>query len=65
MIRDVDNSGYIDNYDQVVIGSPEADLTGGLTSTLTWKRLSLYTHFGFQIGGKKLFNKTLQNLQIN
>ena len=62
LIRDVDNSGYIDNYDRVVIGSPEADLTGGLTSTLTWKRLSLYTHFGFQIGGKKLFNKTLQNL---
>ena len=62
LIRDVDGSGYIDNYDRVVIGSPEADVTGGLTSTVTWKRLSLYTHFGFQIGGEKLYNKSLQNL---
>ncbi len=62
LIRDVDGSGYIDNKDRMIIGSPEADLIGGLTSTVTYKRLSLYTHFGFQIGGKKLFNKTLQNL---
>ncbi len=62
LIRDVDGSGYIDNKDRMIIGSPEADLIGGLTSTVTFKRWSLYTHFGFQIGGKKLFNKTLQNL---
>lgn len=62
LLRDVDGSGYIDNKDRMIIGSPEADLIGGLTSTLAYKRLSLYMHFGFQIGGKKLFNKTLQNL---
>lgn len=62
LLRDVDGNGYIDNKDRMIIGSPEADLIGGLTSTLAYKRLSLYMHFGFQIGGKKLFNKTLQNL---
>lgn len=56
LIRDVDNS------DRMIIGSPEADVTGGLTSTLNYKRWSLYTHFGFQIGGQKYYNKTLQNL---
>ncbi len=62
LIRDVDGSGYIDNNDRVIIGSPQADLIGGLTSNLSYKRLSLYTLWGFQIGGKKLYNKTLQNL---
>lgn len=58
----MDGSGYIDNNDRVIIGSPQADLIGGLTSNLSYKRLSLYTLWGFQIGGKKLYNKTLQNL---
>lgn len=62
LLRDVDGNGYIDNKDRMIIGSPEADLIGGITSTLTYKRLSLYMHFGFQIGGEKLYNKTLQNL---
>ena len=43
LIRDVDGSGYIDNNDRVIIGSPQADLIGGLTSNLSYKRLSLYT----------------------
>lgn len=62
LIRDVDGNGYIDNNDRMIIGSPQADLIGGLTSTVSYKRLSLYTLWGFQIGGKKLYNKTLQNL---
>lgn len=62
LLRDVDGNGYINDKDRVIIGSPEADLIGGLTSTVTWKGLSLYTHFGFQFGGKKLYNKTLQNI---
>ncbi len=61
-LRDVDGNGYVDNGDRVIIGSPEADVTGGLTSTLNYKRWSLYTHFGFQIGGEKYYQKTLQNL---
>ena len=48
LLRDVDGNGYIDNKDRMIIGSPEADLIGGLTSTLAYKRLSLYMHFGFQ-----------------
>ena len=61
-IKDVDENGYIDTYDRVITGSPEADIIGGWTSNLTWKQLSLYAHVGFQIGGKKLYGKALQNL---
>lgn len=65
LIRDVDGNGYIDNKDRVVIGSPEADLIGGLTSTLTYKRLSLYMHFGFQIGGENYLIRLYRIYLIN
>lgn len=62
LIRDVNGDGHISTDDRVIIGSPQADIIGGLNSTVKYKRLSLYTLFGFQIGGKKLYSKTLQNL---
>ena len=61
-LRDVNGDGHISTDDRMIIGSPESDLIGGFTSNLTYKRWSLYLHFGFQIGGQKLYNKTLQNL---
>lgn len=62
LIRDADGNGFVNTSDRIIIGSPQPDLIGGLTSDVRWKQLSLYTHFGFQIGGKKLYNKSMQNL---
>ena len=35
---------------------------GGLTANLSYKQFSLFANFGYQIGGLKIYNKTLQNL---
>lgn len=61
-IADLNGDGKIDNNDRTVIGSPEADLFGGLIANVRYKDFTLFCNFGYQIGGKKLYNKALQNI---
>jgi len=60
--RDMNEDGIINTRDQTILGSPDPDLFGGLTAALTWKNFNLFANFGYQIGGKKLYGKALQNL---
>jgi len=59
---DVNGDGKVDTKDQTIIGNPDPDLFGGFTAMLTYKRFSLATNFGFQLGGVKVYGKTLQNV---
>lgn len=61
-IKDLNGDGFIDSKDQTIIGSPDPDLYGGIVAQMRYKRLSLDLDFGFQIGGKKLYGKALQNV---
>lgn len=61
-IADLNGDGMIDNNDRTVIGSPEADLFGGIIANVRYKDFTLFCNFGYQIGGKKLYNKALQNI---
>lgn len=61
-LLDLNEDGKVDNNDRTVIGSPEADLYGGMIANLRYKDFSLFCNFGYQIGGKKLYSKALQNL---
>lgn len=59
---DLNGDGTINNNDRCVIGSPEADVYGGIIANLRYKDFTLFCNFGYQIGGKKLYSKALQNL---
>lgn len=61
-IADLNGDGIINYYDRTVIGSPEPDVYGGLIANLGYKDFTLFCNFGYQIGGKKLYSKALQNL---
>ena len=64
--KDVNKDGVIDNYDQVKLGSAVPKWTGGLTSTLSWKNLTLSARFDYALGHKIVDTKTpwiLGNMQ--
>lgn len=62
LYKDLNLDGTIDTKDQTIIGSPDPDLYGGIMAQLKYKSLSLDLDFGFQIGGKKIYGKALQNV---
>ena len=43
--------GIIDENDRTIIGNPNPDLTGALTSRWQWRRWDLDVHCTFQVGG--------------
>lgn len=59
---DVNGDGVVDQNDQQVIGNPNPDFTGGLTSTLTYKRVTFSALFTFS-KGNQIFNYTRQQLE--
>lgn len=61
-IKDLNGDGIINYNDRVIIATPDPDVYGGLTANLSYKQFTLFANFGYQIGGKKNYNKTLQNL---
>lgn len=67
LYKDLNNDGKIDTKDQTIIGSPDPDLYGGIVAQLKYKNISLDLDFGFQIGGEKIYGKSLQNVpsQLN
>lgn len=44
--------GVIDDDDRMVIGNAMPDVTGGFTTTLTYKKVSLYVGFYYSLGGQ-------------
>lgn len=62
LYKDLNGDGTVDTNDRTVIGSPDPDLYGGIVAQLKYKNLSLDLDFGFQIGGKKMYSKTYQNV---
>lgn len=48
--EDVNKDGVIDNYDRVKIGNAVPKWTGGLTSNLSWKGLTLTIRTDFALG---------------
>lgn len=61
-IKDLDGNGKIDDGDRVILGKPDPHFFGGLTANARYKDFTLFANFGFQAGGKKIYNKTLQNM---
>ncbi len=47
---DVDGNNTINSYDQVYQGNPYPTWTGGITNSVSYKNLSLYTRFDFTTG---------------
>jgi hypothetical protein len=47
--KDINQDGTIDQYDKEVLGNTTPHWTGGLTSTLKWKGLSLYIAMDFAL----------------
>lgn len=63
---DVDNNNIIDSRDQVYLGNVNPNVIGGFTSTLSYKRFSLFTRFDFALGHtiyNDLVARTLGNYQ--
>ncbi|MEG1585748.1 MAG: TonB-dependent receptor [Bacteroidales bacterium] len=60
--QDANKDGKIDDNDRVLLGSPDPKVFGGLVSSFSYKGFSVFTSFGFQIGGLKAYGKTLQNM---
>ncbi|MBD5378319.1 MAG: SusC/RagA family TonB-linked outer membrane protein [Bacteroides sp.] len=59
---DLNGDGIINNDDRTIIGSPEPAVFGGLISNVRYKDFHLFLNFGYQIGGKKIYSKALQNV---
>ncbi|OCX51697.1 SusC/RagA family TonB-linked outer membrane protein [Mucilaginibacter sp. PPCGB 2223] len=59
---DVNHDGVIDSKDAQVIGNPNPDFTGAISSTLTYKRISLSALFTFS-KGNQIFNYVRQQLE--
>ena len=57
--EDRNNDGSITTEDKTFVGSPWPDYTGGLTTTLSWKRFDLTGFFQFS-QGNKVFNAMRQ-----
>lgn len=47
---DQNGDGVIDDYDKVVIGNPNPDIYGNISSSLTWKNLRLDAIFKYSLG---------------
>ena len=56
--KDVNKDGIIDQYDKEVLGNTTPHWTGGLTSTLKWKGLTLYVATDFAFGFVNYDNTT-------
>lgn len=54
------SDGVIDDNDRMVIGNAMPNVTGGLTTTLTWRNLSLYLGFYYSLGGE-IYNSAEHN----
>ena len=48
--KDVNGDGIIDQYDKVKIGNTTPKWTGGITTNLTWKSLTLNARFDYALG---------------
>lgn len=48
--KDVNGDGIIDNYDRVYVGRTTPRFTGGITSSMTWKGLSLFARMDYALG---------------
>jgi len=59
---DRNGDGIINTKDQTLLGSPDPEVFGGVTASFTYKSINLFANFGYQIGGKKIYGKALQNL---
>ncbi len=59
MYEDRNNDGFITTEDKTFVGNPWPDYTGGLTTTLSWKRFDLTGFFQFS-QGNKVFNAMRQ-----
>lgn len=47
---DFDNNGIIDENDKTIIGDPNPKLFGGVSTSLSWKRIELLAFFTFSSG---------------
>lgn len=54
---DANHDGYIDNADRQVIGDPNPDITGGISTSVTYKRWSMDAIFTFS-SGNDIYNYT-------
>jgi len=59
---DINHDGIIDGKDATVIGNPNPDFTGAITSTVSYKRISLSTLFTFS-KGNQIYNFDRQQLE--
>lgn len=50
MWADLDNNGIINNLDQVKVGNILPSFTGGFSTNISWKNLSLGVRFDFAVG---------------
>lgn len=48
--EDMDGNGIINSRDQFVIGNMFPNVTGGFSTTLSWKDISLYARFDYALG---------------
>ena len=48
--KDVNGDGVIDNFDMVKIGNTDPKWFGGITSSVTWKDLTLYVRTDYALG---------------
>lgn len=54
--KDVDNNGYIDENDRVIIATPEPKFFGGFYNSIHYKGLNLSLMFQFSKGAQSLYN---------
>jgi TonB-linked SusC/RagA family outer membrane protein len=59
---DVNHDGIVDANDQQVIGNPNPDFTGAISSNLVYKRFTFSTLFAFS-RGNQIFNYVRQQLE--
>lgn len=48
--EDVNGDGVINSYDRVVVGNMFPNVTGGFSTTVSYKNLSLYARFDYSLG---------------
>ncbi|WP_379925732.1 SusC/RagA family TonB-linked outer membrane protein [Mariniflexile jejuense] len=62
IFQDLNGDKVIDESDRKVIGNPNPDLTGSISTNFTYKRLSISGLFNFSIGND-IYNGVRQNLE--